>query len=322
MNKLSVVMYHYVRQIKDSRYPGIKGLELDSFIEQIKFLKRNYNVVSTEEVIASYNNNHSLPENAALLTFDDGYAEHFSHVYPILKKHKMQGSFYIPAKTVQENVLLDVNKIHFILASCSYPSLLVKEIELQIKFYSEAYNLNEFKCYYQELAIANRFDPAEVIFVKRMLQHALPEKLRTIIADTLFAKFVSVDEAAFSKELYMDEIQIQHMVDDGMHVGSHGYDHYWWNKLDEKALDDEISGSLRFLDKVGVDMNNWTACYPYGSSSDSVVSTLKSKGCKLAFTTEVNTVDLNIDNPLLIPRLDTNDLPKQHKAPTNKWYKK
>ena len=320
MNNLSVVMYHYVRRIKQSRFTGIKGLELDDFIEQIKFLKRNYNVVSMEEVIASYNKDHTLPPNPALLTFDDGYAEHFSHVYPVLKKYKMQGSFYIPAKTVQENVLLDVNKIHFILASCKEPEQLIRRIEQQIKFYSKEYSLNDFDCYFKELAIANRFDSAEVIFVKRILQHGLPEELRNIITDVLFVEFVGMDEAAFSKELYMDKTQIQHMVNDGMHVGSHGYDHYWWNKLDSNDLDQEISRSLKFLEQVGVNMNNWTACYPYGSSSEKVVSVLKSKGCKLAFTTQVNTADLTSENPLLIPRLDTNDLPKQHRAPTNKWY--
>lgn len=320
MNKLSVVMYHYVRQIKNSRYPGIKGLELESFIEQIKFLKRNYNVVSMEEVIASYSKDHTLPPNPALLTFDDGYAEHFTQVYPVLKKFEIQGSFYIPAKTVQENVLLDVNKIHFILASCTEPKQLVRRIEQQINFYSKEYQLKAFDCYYEELAVANRFDSAEVIFVKRILQHGLPETLRNIISDVLFVEFVAIEEVAFSKELYMNKTQIQHMIDDGMHVGSHGYDHYWWNKLDTSSLESEISRSLNFLEEVGVNMDNWTACYPYGSSSEKVVSTLKSKGCRMAFTTQVNTADLSIENPLLIPRLDTNDLPIKHSSSTNEWY--
>ena len=34
-------------------------------------------------------------------------------------------------------------------------------------------------------------------------------------------------EEAFSRELYMSMDQIKCMVDCGMHIGSHGYDHYW-----------------------------------------------------------------------------------------------
>ena len=35
MSKLTIVMYHYVRPINGSRYPEIKGLELDDFVGTI-----------------------------------------------------------------------------------------------------------------------------------------------------------------------------------------------------------------------------------------------------------------------------------------------
>ena len=120
----------------------------------------------------------------------------------------------------------------------------------------------------------------------------------------------------------MNTDQISHLVDDGMHIGSHGYNHYWWNKLPLIKLEKEIDLSLNFLEKVGVDISRWTACYPYGSSSDDVVKLLKEKKCKLAFTTVVDVANLSTADRLLIPRLDTNDLPKKADNPTNKWYKK
>lgn len=313
-------MYHYVRRIKNSRFSNIKGLEVDDFIEQIKFMKKNYNIVTTEQVMGFYQSGEVLPENSALLTFDDGYAEHFTHVYPILKKFGVQGSFYIPAKTIVENCVLDVNKIHFILAACEDIRDLVKRIKQLIENNKHQFELKTFEVYYAELAVANRFDPAEVIFVKRVLQHALPETLRNMIADQLFTEYIGMDDTAFSRELYMDEHQVAHLVNDGMHVGSHGYDHYWWNKLDDVALNRELDLSLDFLAKVGADTNNWSACYPYGSSSDKVVRCLQDKGCQLALTTVVDTVNLGDTNPLLIPRIDTNDLPKQADARPNLWY--
>jgi len=33
---LTIVMYHYVRELKHSRYPEIKGLAIDDFKEQIE----------------------------------------------------------------------------------------------------------------------------------------------------------------------------------------------------------------------------------------------------------------------------------------------
>ena len=44
-NKLTVVMYHYVRDLVHSRYPKIHGLQIELFREQVQFLKKNYNFV-------------------------------------------------------------------------------------------------------------------------------------------------------------------------------------------------------------------------------------------------------------------------------------
>ncbi|MDN3683830.1 hypothetical protein QW180_06285 [Vibrio sinaloensis] len=56
-------------------------------------------------------------------------------------------------------------------------------------------------------------------------------------------------------------------------------------------------------------MSKWTACYPYGSSSDRVVDELILQGCNLAFTTVVELAEINDKSKLLVPRLDTNDFP-------------
>lgn len=53
-NKLTVVMYHYVRDLRHSRYPQIKGLDIALFKEQIGFLKKHYHFVTIEEVIDAY----------------------------------------------------------------------------------------------------------------------------------------------------------------------------------------------------------------------------------------------------------------------------
>lgn len=197
----------------------------------------------------------------------------------------MQGCFYAPAKTIEEKEILDVNKIHFILASCLDIASLILDTRRIFDKLRGGYNVKEFDEYYSELAIANRFDTKEVIFFKRLLQVALPEELRYKICSLLFESYVNISQEAFCEELYMTKAQLSHMVNDGMHVGSHGYNHYWWNKLDKITLSNEIDKSLIFLKSIDECTENWTACYPYGSSSPEVTSLLREKGCSLAFTT-------------------------------------
>ncbi|AVM55786.1 polysaccharide deacetylase family protein [Capnocytophaga sp. oral taxon 864] len=323
---LTVVMYHYVRDLKHSRYPSIKGLDVALFKEQVAFLKKHYSFVTVEEVIAATQGIHKLPSHPVLLTFDDAYIDHFTYVFPILKNEGVQGAFYAPVKAITQHKVLDVNKIHFILTSTPEEKMssLLKEIALLLDKYREVYHLESFEFYYKKLAQLDRFDTKEVIFVKRLLQVELVEKLRNIITTELFKKIVGVEEGTFSRELYMSEDQMKYMVSAGMHIGSHGYDHYWLGSLPKEKQEVEIKESLKFIENIGGDIKHWTICYPYGNYNDDTITLLKENHCALGFTTEVKLADINNqmgDNVFKIPRLDTNDLPKDAKALPNNWYK-
>lgn len=324
--EITILMYHYVRDLKNSRYPRIKGLDIKLFKEQIKFLEKHYYFVTVEQVIESYANNEHLPSHSVLLTFDDAYADHFTNVFPILKREHIQGAFYPPVKAITEHLVLDVNKIHFILASTPQDQLqkLINEIKQQLKKYKEEYRLKSFEYYFEKLAVANRFDPKEVIFVKRLLQLELNEKLRNILTNSLFERIVGIEENVFSRELYMSIDQLKCMVDCGMHVGSHGYNHHWLGSLTKEKQSFEISKSLEFIEEIGGDINNWTMCYPYGSFNDDTITLLRENGCRMGFTTEValaNNYSTDPDSIYKLPRIDTNDLPKDSKSEVNKWYR-
>lgn len=51
MGKLYIAMYHYVRDIKNSRYPKIKGLDVSLFKKQLEFFKSNFEIVTMEQVL-------------------------------------------------------------------------------------------------------------------------------------------------------------------------------------------------------------------------------------------------------------------------------
>ena len=158
-------MYHYTRDLAHSRYPNIKGLAYDLFEQQLQFFAAHFSVVTMEAVIHALEpDGKPLPEHALLLTFDDGYIDNFTVALPLLKKYGMQGSFFIPGKTFSENVLLDVNKIHFVLASADNPKELVHDL---FQLLDEARRGPEYRdipdneSLYAHYAAANRFDSAD-----------------------------------------------------------------------------------------------------------------------------------------------------------------
>jgi len=321
-NSVSVVMYHYVRDLNNSRYPKIKGLLTSEFIGQLDYIQRFYNVISVSELINAIYSNNKLPKNALLLTFDDGFIDHFTTVFPILTERNLQGCFFPSAKPILHNEVLDVHKIHFILASDANTLEIISDIYYLLDKCHNKYNLRTNEQYFKKLAKKNRFDTKEIVFIKRLLQTELPEELRKIIASELFEKYVSSNEISFANELYMSVDQLKCMNRNGMHVGIHGYDHYWLGDMDSDIQEKEIDLSLDFLKMVGSNIDSWVMCYPYGSYNDSLIRLLKKKGCKLAFTTDVDIVSLDRDDALKLPRLDTNDLPKRSDTKANEWTSK
>lgn len=301
-------MYHYVRDLERSRYPDIKGRSLEEFKGQLDYIGDHFTVVTTEDVTAAIKGEHRLPNNAAWLTFDDGYIDHFINVFPLLHDRGWQGAFFPPASTVLHGELLDVNKVHFILAAQPDVDLIIGETKTFIEDHRDGDRVLDFASYWEELAHASRFDPAEVIFIKRVLQHALSENLRNRLTTQLFEKFVSTDMSAFAAELYMSADQIKMLVRCGMYVGSHGAKHHWLDRLSPAQQAADIDASIDFLHLVGAPLKDWVMCYPYGAYNDALLTLLAERGCAAGLTTDVAVAEIGIDQPLALPRLDTNDL--------------
>jgi len=321
---LTVVAYHFVRELPYTRYPEIKGLLTSQFKEQLTYLKKYYTFVTVADCLNTlHNETNKLPSNACLLTFDDAYIDHFMTVFPILEENKIQGCFFPPAKAIISHEVLDVNKIHFILASAHKDlDQLIRDVYTCLEKYRSQYRLKSNSHYYSKLAVKNRFDIAEIIFIKRLLQMELEEHVRKLITDELFQKYVTRDEKSFSRELYMDLGQIKCMSRNGMYIGSHGFDHRWLNRLTPAEQEKEIDESLRFLGSVNAPTKNWVMSYPYGAYDDSLIEILKKKGCSFALTTKVDITNFSKENAYTLERLDTNDMPKVSNAEPNSWTKK
>jgi len=314
---LTIVMYHYVRNLAGSRHPRIKGLSLEDFRRQLDYIAGHYDVVRMENVIAAVTDPAvTLPPRAALLTFDDGLSDHYTNVLPLLAERGWQGSFFPPARPISRRVVLDVHKIHFTLAAVDDAGVLVEALFGELDRRRGDWNLATNEAYWRRVARASRFDPAEVILIKRMLQRELPPALRAELTDALFGRFVTVDERAFAAELYLSTEQLREMVQRGMYVGNHGATHRWLDTLSPREQEDEIDESLALLREIGAATERWVMCYPYGAHNDGLRRLLRARGCVLGLTTEVALADPTRDDPLALPRLDTNDLPRSVEGET------
>src|ERR1700722_9818144 len=167
---LTIVMYHYVRNLARSRFPAIKGLSLERFRRQLDYIESHYTPVTVGAVLASIATAEALPENAVLLTFDDGYSDHFINVFPLLDARRIQGCFFPPAQAILKHRVLDVNKIQFVLASVPDAEALLDEVFATLPEFSSDYDLKTREAYLASIAEQHRYDPREVTVLKRLLQ--------------------------------------------------------------------------------------------------------------------------------------------------------
>ena len=304
-NNIHIVMYHYVRNIKKSKYPNLKGLEFSDFRKQIFYLKKNFNILSNNQFIEILNSRKIPKKKSILLTFDDGYRDHFEYVFPFLKKQDVSAVFYPPIMCVRNKAVLDVNKIHFILAKEENRDKILDLIFLYVK---KILNKNPQQIGIEKINLLSRYDDKKTILIKRLLQHHLPLPYRKKIVDKIFKHIVNYSEEEFSKILYMNKNNIQELYKNNFSIGSHGYNHFWWKKINKNEQEMEIKKSINYFKKIKVFDKNFSVCYPYGSYNLQTLNLLKKYKIKFALTTRVGSVNKkNIKKVYELPRFDTND---------------
>ncbi|MDH6370750.1 biofilm PGA synthesis lipoprotein PgaB [Paenibacillus sp. PastF-3] len=94
-----VLMYHHLSEKPMPQFPWI--LSVDRFEDQMKLLKEEgFHVITMEQYRAFMLNNGSIPDNAVLLTFDDGYESFYEFAFPILKKYGYTAVNFVIVSTI------------------------------------------------------------------------------------------------------------------------------------------------------------------------------------------------------------------------------
>ena len=112
--KLLVVMYHGVTSQSYSP-PVWSQLPVEIFRRQLAFLRHHYHVVTLAEFTAALDDKGTLPERAALITFDDGIKNNFSVAYPVLQEFGIPASIFLTVDLVGTRELLWFDELYLLI---------------------------------------------------------------------------------------------------------------------------------------------------------------------------------------------------------------
>lgn len=93
-----VMMYHhFLKDHELGRFKNVSTTMTDvQFAKEMQYLKsKNYETVSTDELLRFMRNEITLPAYSIVLTFDDGLLSTREYAYPVLKKHGFQATQFL-----------------------------------------------------------------------------------------------------------------------------------------------------------------------------------------------------------------------------------
>src|SRR5258707_9533725 len=96
--QVQILMYHYVDGPPDNADAVLRDLTVTraNFVDQVKWLKaQGYESITPEQLIGALWEGKKLPAKPVMFTFDDGYANAYYNVTPILMQSGYTGTFFV-----------------------------------------------------------------------------------------------------------------------------------------------------------------------------------------------------------------------------------
>jgi biofilm PGA synthesis lipoprotein PgaB len=177
--KVAVLTYHHLDPIESS-----VTITPERFKSHLIMLKNNgFNVISMEDFIAFLQKKKTVPPNAVVITFDDGYESVYKYAYPVLKSEGMEATVFLIVSYIDDGIarqppilkwsqIIQMHNEGFSFYSHSYNShgsVVIKEkevSELTIKKYNQSTNQLETDNEYKTRILSDLTKADDILNVK------------------------------------------------------------------------------------------------------------------------------------------------------------
>jgi peptidoglycan/xylan/chitin deacetylase (PgdA/CDA1 family) len=312
MTPCTIVFYHYVRDVERTPYPGIKALSVAAFRAQLDWLQARFDVIDGPTFEAAVVAGRGFDRPTALLTFDDGFVDHYAHVFPILRERGLGGIFFVSGATLDPTPrLLNVHRTHFLLSALG-----ADRFTATVSAALTAAGVAITPAGGREGVY--RYDEAPDVRIKRILNYEAPYPVVDRVLSSLVDEYLG-DAEAFARSLYLSPAQIAEMAGGGMTFGFHTETHPVLSRLDRDGQRTELRRGVGLVREL-TGQRTVSLCYPYGFPHTYNADTLDLAaecGYSFAFNTVRRDARVGEDPRFELPRFDTRDVPRGDEVPAS-----
>lgn len=281
MNKeIKILMFHNIG--KTAEYgPQKYSVTEEDFQRVISDLSDTYEFVPLSDIVSWLNGAKKLPDKTMAVTFDDGYLSTKEKALPILKRHNIPFTVYMPSE------FLDIpNPARFRLFQ-----FIENNDEISFELEKEKYDYGletpeeKKEAYNEIISVLDRLNVSD--------RH-----------DFLNSAGISeVEEGLLMSEKDLKDLDSEELVS----IGSHSTDHRNLTRIKLKDAKKSIKDSKKKLEDIlGHKVSSFS--YPFGSANEHVMKVVEESFDNAVITGNRTISERDWGNIYKVPRIDGKDL--------------
>jgi peptidoglycan/xylan/chitin deacetylase (PgdA/CDA1 family) len=267
IKSLFVVNYHrlYSGQLQTQFDENVFGISVDMFENHLKFFKKNFDIISEQDLL-SMSLNGKIHKKCVLLTFDDGYIDNYQYAFPLLKSYNIPAIFFIATEAIERRRMGWWDIASYLIKKSTEKEIIIGQ---------------------QKFQISHNDQRQEAIFYSKKLFTTTPfpqyKNLIKKISDSCRVAFPQRTEQ--DKQLMTWE-QLNELSRNNIAIGSHTHSHRVLSTLDENEQFNELKKSKQILEQR-INTMIQSLSYPVGGYphfTDHTKSIAQKAGYKICFS--------------------------------------
>ena len=268
----TILLYHgvYKKKLLGIENYSCKHIEEKIFEKQIKWLRKNCELVNLKQFFSEINNNTKKKKKLVSITFDDSYKNVYTNALPILNKYEVPATFFINTGFINNSKLYWTDVLEAIFNSCEKKEFFLDAPSFSKKKYDISTNKKKIRT---------------IIFIKNKLKK-IKKREREQIVNIIKKKLNITNSKLFLSKNYktLNWSEVKKIDKNKKYeIGGHSTNHEILSFLNETELKIEIDQCINVLEKKlkrKIDLFS----YPEGKFNNLVIKKLKKKKIKICPT--------------------------------------